>query len=116
MKNNVWIGVDLDGTLAEQHEWSSLKVIGDPINSMIDRVNEWLDDGIIVKIVTARVNQGNETDNFIARQYIYKWLKDNNLARIQEIVCCKDMNMIALWDNKCVQVETNTGRIIGELK
>ena len=33
-----WIGVDLDGTLAEYHDWIGIHHIGRPITPMIERV------------------------------------------------------------------------------
>jgi hypothetical protein len=30
------------------------------------------------------------------------------------VTCTKDYGMIALFDDRCVQVEANTGRLIGE--
>jgi hypothetical protein len=49
-----WIGVDLDGTLAEYHGWVGPEYIGPPIPAMLDRVKLWLEEGRTVKIFTAR--------------------------------------------------------------
>ena len=49
-----WIGVDLDGTLAEYHGWNDGK-IGEPIQLMVERVKRWLAEGKSVRIMTARV-------------------------------------------------------------
>jgi len=39
MKDDVqWIGVDLDGTLAEYNNWIDIEHIGKPIALMIERV------------------------------------------------------------------------------
>jgi len=51
-----WIGVDLDGTLAKYDKWIGVHHIGDPIPLMVDRVKEWLRQGITVKVFTARVH------------------------------------------------------------
>lgn len=40
-----WIGVDLDGTLAEYHGWVSELHIGPPIPAMLARVKRWLAEG-----------------------------------------------------------------------
>ena len=50
-----WIGVDLDGTLAEYDKWVSPTHIGKPILRMVKRVQKWLAEGRQVKIMTARV-------------------------------------------------------------
>jgi len=96
-----WIGVDLDGTLAEYHGWGDGK-IGRPIPIMLNRVKEWLANGNTVKIFTARATDGDQTS------IIHEWLKENGLP-ILEITATKDFRMIELWDDRCVQVIPNTG-------
>ncbi len=49
-----WIGVDLDGTLAEWKGWKGIQHIGKPIPLMLERVKFWTKNGIKVKILTAR--------------------------------------------------------------
>ena len=49
-----WIGVDLDGTLAEATAWQGMDHIGPPVPLMMRRVRQWLDRGLRVKIMTAR--------------------------------------------------------------
>jgi hypothetical protein len=53
-----WIGVDLNGTLAEYHGWVNECHIGKPIPAMVERVRQWLDCGVDVRIFTARVDGG----------------------------------------------------------
>ncbi len=51
-----WIGVDLDGTLAEHHhETFDINQIGLPLPAMVDRVRAWRKAGHEVRIFTARV-------------------------------------------------------------
>ena len=52
-----WIGVDLDGTLAEYHGWQPDGSIGKPVALMLQWVKQWLEQGIEVRIVTARVGR-----------------------------------------------------------
>ncbi|MEI8285241.1 MAG: hypothetical protein WCG52_09650, partial [bacterium] len=47
-----WIGVDLDGTLAEFI--GDMSFIGEPIMPMLNRVKTWLANGREVRIFTAR--------------------------------------------------------------
>jgi len=101
-----WIGVDLDGTLAEYHEWIHETHIGKPIPLMLERVKLWLAKGIKVKIVTARIGHGE-----IAKNAIEDWCK-KHIGIIIPITNQKDYGMIELWDDRCVQVEPNTGRRI----
>lgn len=99
-----WIGVDLDGTLAE----GSSKGIGRPVPLMLERVREWVRKGVRVKILTARVNPTNP-DAREAYHLIKKWLARYGLGDL-EIVYAKDRDMVELWDDRAIQVEHNTGR------
>lgn len=101
-----WIGVDLDGTLAEYHGWQGPTHIGPAIPAMLRRVQRWVGRGIEVRIVTARVSGFNPTTVRIA---IWQWLEDHNLPRLP-ITNEKDYGMVELWDDRAVQVERNTGR------
>jgi len=106
-----WIGVDLDGTLAEYNGWKGPSNIGKPIELMVGRVKKWLDEGKDVQIVTARVhpgNQGKSESELAIRQWTKKVFGKSLRCRSD-----KDFDMIELWDDRCVQVETNTGKMIG---
>ena len=39
-----WIGVDLDGTLAEATAWQGMDHIGPPVPLMMRRVQQWIRD------------------------------------------------------------------------
>ena len=58
MSSRGWIGVDLDGTLAEYAGWVSEEHIGHPVPMMLERVKAWLAEGKDVRIFTARVDDG----------------------------------------------------------
>ena len=106
-----WIGVDLDGTLAEYNGWKGTGHIGDPIPAMLERVKTWLTEGKEVKIFTARVcPQQSQDDIDTSLRAITHWCF-THIGRQLPITCVKDWNMIELWDDRCVQVEHNTGRI-----
>lgn len=96
----------MDGTLAEYHGWQGSDHIGAPIPAMVERVKAWLADGKDVRIFTAR---GADPDSLLT---IYNWCRDH-LGQVLKVTNQKDMGMIALWDDRCRQVETNTGRLIG---
>lgn len=105
-----WIGVDLDGTLAEYGGWKGPDHIGDPVPAMALRVRKWLADGREVRIFTARVagvREGSEVDE--TTKGIQDWCEKHFGVRIP-VTCKKDFGMIELWDDRCVQVEANTGR------
>jgi hypothetical protein len=108
--DNGWIGVDLDGTLAEYHGWQGEEHIGRPLPMMVARVKLWLEAGEDVRIFTARVweGQGNRSR---ARDAIRIWCLEH-LGRTLPVTCVKDWYMRELWDDRCVQVKTNTGEPI----
>ena len=106
-----WIGVDLDGTLAEYHGWVGPTHIGAPISKMVNRVKKWLLAGKEVKIFTARVFPGgriSSTELAAVEKAIREWSKEH-LGRALEITYCKDYGMVELWDDRAVQVKPNTG-------
>lgn len=98
-----WIGVDLDGTLAEYGGWQGSDHIGAPVPAMVERVKHWTAQGREVRIFTARA--GN-MDSEIA---IGEWLQ-RHLGFQLPITNQKDFGMIELWDDRCVRVIPNTGR------
>lgn len=113
---NGWIGVDLDGTLAQYDKWVSPAHIGEPIAVMVDRVNGWLAAGLDVRIFTARVSHDGtferQLEAGVARHSIEKWC-EQYFGRVLPITNVKDYAMIELWDDRAVQVEANTGNLIG---
>lgn len=99
-----WIGVDLDGTLA-RHD-SGQSSIGEPIEPMVRRVKEWIVTGINVKIMTARVCNGDPEDQ---RSKIERWCAIH-IGTVLPITNEKDYGMVELWDDRAVQVIPNTGQ------
>jgi hypothetical protein len=107
-----WIGVDLDGTLAEYSGWVDEHHIGAPVPLMAKRVRQWLANDHTVKIFTARVssNQGRAVATVDAiRSGIQDWTEKHFGQRL-DVVCEKDFGMIELWDDRAVQVIPNTGK------
>ena len=105
-----WIGVDLDGTLAEYYGWKGPGDIGKPIEVMVLRVLRWLAKGKVVKIFTARA--------FLPSQIppVKAWCKEH-LGCELPVTCVKDFGMYELWDDRAVQVIPNTGeRVDGKEK
>lgn len=98
-----WIGVDLDGTLAEYNGWRGPNDIGRPVRRMRVRVVRWLSEGKDVRIFTARTQ-----DSYPA---IRRWCI-KHLGRELPITNVKDYAMVEFWDDRAVQVEPNTGRRI----
>lgn len=113
MAQEPWIGVDLDGTLAEYSGLQGHEHIGKPVPAMLQLVKEWLADDIKVKIFTARVS-GDKAESERARYYIKKWLEDECEITNIEVTCIKDYYMVELYDDRAVQVEFNTGKLLNE--
>ena len=107
-----WIGFDFDGTLVETDGWKGVECIGKPIWSMWDRLKDHIARGDTVKIFTARVC-GSNADK--AHHFIKEWLKKNNFPDL-EITNVKDHGCKFIYDDRVVQVERNTGQLIGELQ
>jgi hypothetical protein len=109
-----WIGVDLDGTLAEYSGWVNETHIGEPIPGMAFRVRRWLAEGKDVRIFTARVARqfSDQHRDRIESQYaegvIREWCYQH-LGRVLPVTCVKDMGMIELWDDRAVRVKANEG-------
>lgn len=117
-----WTGVDLDGTLAYYESGHPIEHIGLPIPTMVERVKQWLVDGVEVRIFTARVAEtgernpeGVKDDGPFAQQQralIEAWCREH-IGTVLPVTATKDFRMIALYDDRCVQVERNTGRLLG---
>lgn len=129
MSTSGWIGVDLDGTLARYDGWIGVDHIGEPVPRMLARVKAWLAEGVEVRIFTARcfplsfVRADDDMNLFVgandaesgaghAAIHIHEWL-DRHLGQRLAITCRKDFAMMTLYDDRVVQVEMNTGRLIG---
>ena len=113
-KQSGWIGVDLDGTLAEYDGYQGAGHIGEPIPEMVERVREWLAEGRDVRILTARVSsEQTDEDREEAKLAIEDWCF-RVFGRVLPVQSEKDHFMSALWDDRAVQVESNTGRVLGE--
>jgi hypothetical protein len=115
-----WIGVDLDATLAEYHGWND-GLIGAPVPAMVERVKGWLTEGIEVRIFTARVGlceaRSDESGAWASpafaerqRRLIEAWCLAV-FGRALPVTAQKDFQMIALYDDRAIMVEPNTGRL-----
>jgi hypothetical protein len=77
---------------------------------MVKRVQHWLVSGYEVRILTARVNSKNPRREAVIT-VIEKWCEEN-IGQKLVVTAEKDYDMIILWDDRAVRVETNTGRIL----
>lgn len=107
-----WVGVDLDGTLAF-YEVRTDGVIGRPIPAMVERVRAWVSQGIEVRIFTARISDPDRRVQVAVTEAIDAWC-EQHIGQKLPITCKKDFSCIKIYDDRAVQVEHNTGRLIGE--
>lgn len=112
LEHKGWKGVDLDGTLAVYDGWKGPLHIGPPIPSMVKRVRAWVAEGWEVKIVTARVRPwAYGAGDLEIRTAITVWCL-KHIGVVLAVTNGKDKDMVELWDDRVVQVEKNTGRIL----
>lgn len=126
MSSKGWIGVDLDGTLAEYDGWKGAGHIGAPIKPMVERVKRWLAEGRDVRIFTARVYAPDYFEPTDENAERYREMMDRrhdakkakiaidrfcleHFGRELEVTCTKDYGMLEVWDDRAVQVIPNSG-------
>jgi hypothetical protein len=108
-----WLGVDLDGTLAmhvDGNKGFGPSYIGPPVPAMVARVRAWLDAGEDVRIMTARVcGPADLADE--ARRAIAAFCVEH-FGRELPVTNEKDYAMLALYDDRAIQVIENTGELL----
>ena len=114
MKPSGWVGVDLDGTLAKYDGWKGIDHIGEPVDIMIQKVKLLLEDGVDVRIFTARVACDSSELEQVTK-IIEEWC-NTHLGLVLPVTNIKDMSMIELWDDRAVQIITNTGLTLYEIQ
>lgn len=111
------IAVDLDGTLAHYDYWRGIEHIGEPVPLMMERVQEWIAEGKEVVIFTARITPfpdeplPDSVSRKKAVRTIKRWLRAQGLPDL-EITNVKRQNFSVFYDDRAIQVQPNTGRII----
>jgi hypothetical protein len=118
-KENGWIGVDFDGTLATAPgdlDFDGAEV-GDPIWEMVNRVKALIEEGQPVRIFTARVwTDGTPERDVIAdknRKAIEDWCRDF-IGQVLPITCEKDHELLSIWDDRARQVSRDTGNLAAD--
>jgi hypothetical protein len=106
-----WVGFDLDGTVAKYDRWRGDDHIGKPIDLMVRRIQSYIARGYVCKIFTARVApmEGRDVDKI--RRLIQDYCEAHIGHRLA-VTCIKDQGMIQHFDDRCVQVIKNTGKIV----
>ncbi|HUD75797.1 MAG TPA: 2'-5' RNA ligase family protein [Terracidiphilus sp.] len=112
-----WYGSDLDGTLAEYHGFEGLEKIGDPIgvdnpDSALSTVKRWIAEGKDVRILSAKISDDPKGEG---RSAIEAWTQQF-IGKALPVTDRKDAKMVKLLDDRAVQAQENTGKLIGGLK
>lgn len=135
-----WYGFDLDGTLAVYDHWRGIDHIGAPVAKTVRLMKRMHEDRLRVKILTARVSPRTNPETmanpylenrwciespddmpwalnpkvWTAREFVQDWCW-RVLGFVPEITHEKDHLMLNLFDDRVVQVEPNTGWILGRM-
>lgn len=112
MSTSGWVGVDLDGTLAMYPSPRGHDTLGAPIPAMVARVKDMLARGIEVRVFTARMSDPDRREQAKVVALVEAWCEEH-IGQKLKVTCQKDYAMAALYDDRCVAVETNTGRVLG---
>jgi len=107
MEQTECYGVDLDGTLAEYHEWKGVDHIGKAIPKMLNKVKGWVDEGIRIVIFTARADDPDSIEAIV------EWLENNGIGGL-EITNIKTNDISRIYDDRAIQVRRNEGSILGD--
>jgi hypothetical protein len=105
MKENAfrhWVGVDFDGTLATYDHYRGDDHVGQPVEPIVRLVRKFLHDGVEVRLFTARK----------PHPVLRKWMKQH-LGQVLPITNVKDPGMIAMYDDRAINVQRNTGKLSG---
>lgn len=103
------VAVDLDGTLAYYEKWEGEEKIGKVIPAMKSRIVKLVRAGKDVVIFSARAATPK------GKAAIERWLAENGLGELS-VTNEKTNDMELFFDDRAVQVERNTGRILSSSK
>jgi hypothetical protein len=100
--------VDFDGTLAEYFGWDDPRN-GKPIWPMVNRVKQWLDEGVVVVIFTARVSSQHSPEQLRRQRNIINSWCLNVFGRVFEVTAEKTYDIEEYWDDRAIGVQFNKG-------
>lgn len=108
-----WIGVDLDGTLAQvDHNQPYVEnQIGEPVARMVEFVQDLMDNGYEVRIFTARAAEPDLRRRLVIEATIRDWCI-KVFGKPLPITCVKDYQCICIYDDRARQVIYNQGVVV----
>ena len=104
-KEEPWIGVDLDGTLALYGHWHGVDHIGDPVPKVVNLVKLLINQGHTVKVFTARAANGPE-----AILPIVEWTK-KHIGIALDVTNIKTPGCILMIDDRSTHCTFNSGYV-----
>jgi hypothetical protein len=109
--DGAYVAFDLDGTLAEFDfdKWADGDTsIGAPIKSMVEMVKMYIESGVNVKIFTARISTGEDSEQAKIVNDIQDWCERAGLPKL-DVTNLKTYKMTKLYDDKAEEIMTNKG-------
>ena len=103
MAHDTWIGIDFDGTLAEDGHHDGPEDTGPPIEPMVRQVRRWLREGYDVRLFTARK----------PHPALRRWMQEH-LGTVLKITNVKEPGMICFYDDRAVGVKRNEGVVFSK--
>ncbi|MCK9154528.1 MAG: hypothetical protein M0P12_00290 [Paludibacteraceae bacterium] len=116
-----WIGFDFDGTLAFYDRIMTIDpltgksdplYIGNPIPKTVELAKDWINMGVEIRIITARVSSLPFLEKSPQEQKVILLIQDwclKHLGKKLPVSCEKDKNMFCLYDDRTIQLIKNKG-------
>ena len=105
--------MDLDGTFAEEQEPFDPLTIGKPIAAMVSKIKAAIEDGVEVRIFTARLADKRLRDQI--KEKIKEYTKEC-IGKELESTNEKDPGMKELWDDRAKRVVKNEGKFASPVR
>lgn len=100
------MGFDFDGTVCRLTD-------GRPVDSIVEKIRRFRSQGVEVRICTARISSKQSQAHIFAHtKHIEEWCK-THIGEVLPITAEKDYDMVLLYDDRAVAVETDTGNCLG---
>jgi hypothetical protein len=101
-----WVGFDYDGTIRRMTD-------DQPVPEMIARIKAFLSVGVEVRICTARIcSKYPESHREAHTKAIQNWCVEH-IGQALPVTSEKDYDMVVLFDDRAIAVQTDTGQCKG---
>lgn len=109
-----WFGFDFDATIAHYPPKKADGMLGKPIESeVLTLLKQLVAEGHECRIVTARVGSGTPAEIAKITKEMQAWCL-TYVGKELPVTAKKDYLMIVLFDDRAIQVEYNTGKLLGD--